>query len=340
MRPSLAAPSVIRSQHRLKVVWGCRKGARENVYQIKAVNFGFSMHLGVRSVPLDLCRSWGHMSAPSDRNGTELLTVPCRVSWGHLCWRLSLQLVGIHGLEGGMRKNCISWISMCAISGGEAHQVVPQWSDCRVCKQHRFLPGCEGNFQLIFQFSRPVAGKESKVAPCFLHSAPLYYLEKHWARQSLPCFILLWVCHVSLSCLVSLVGWAHVNYYRTLELLRKNAFPKCSNRHGLFLHVRLVCFGNGWKSSFKNCLVKTQHMVHVNSWLCQWFAKGRVADEQEVLPWHMGLLTVSWNVNWWYLLNRDCLFLIICSSTWFPSPAPLPDLRTVNPLIRAQSLLS
>lgn len=46
-------------------------------------------------------------------------------------------------------------------------------------KQHPFLPDREGSFQLNLQFSRSVAGKESKVAPCFLRSASPYYLEKH-----------------------------------------------------------------------------------------------------------------------------------------------------------------
>lgn len=55
-----------------------------------------------------------------------------------------------------------------------------------VCKRYPFLPDCEGSSQLILQFSRSVAGKESEVTPCF----PCY-LEKHRARQSFPCFILL-----------------------------------------------------------------------------------------------------------------------------------------------------
>lgn len=46
-------------------------------------------------------------------------------------------------------------------------------------RQHPFLPDCEGSFQLILQFSKSVAGKESKVAPCFLRSVSPYYLEKH-----------------------------------------------------------------------------------------------------------------------------------------------------------------
>lgn len=65
---------------------------------------------------------------------------------------------------------------------------------------------------------------------------------------------------------------------------KENLLPRCSNGDRLFLHLRLVCFGNGWKGNFKNRSVRTQHMVLVNSWFCQWSVKGIAADEQEALP--------------------------------------------------------
>lgn len=120
--------------------------------------------------------------------------------------------------------------------------------------------------------------------------------------------------NVIISCIMSLLGWTHVNYYCTLKLLRKNVFPNCSKVDGLFIRLKLVCFGNGWKNTFKNHSVRTWQMVHVTSWLCQWFVKGIASGEREVIPWHMGMLTASWNVNWWYLLNCDCLFLARCCS--------------------------
>lgn len=33
--------------------------------------------------------------------------------------------------------------------------------------------------------------------------------------------------------------------------------PECSDGDVLFLRLSPVCFGNGWKSSFKNRLVRT-----------------------------------------------------------------------------------
>lgn len=205
-------------------------------------------------------------------------------------------------------------------------------------KQHPFLPDCEGSFQLILQFSRSVAGKESKVAPCFLHSVSPYYLEKSWAKQSFSCFILLW----RTSCFLKL--HSEFIWMSSCQLLlylgaAKEKYVPCGDGGGLFLRLRLVCFGNGQKSNFKNCSVRTRHTVLVKSWFCQWFVKGVASDEQEVLPWPMGLLTVSWSVNWRYLLNRDCLFLVNCSSLlcgFLHLCAYLSlDLCTVDPLIKA-----
>lgn len=94
-----------------------------------------------------------------------------------------------------MQNNWISRINVHAISGGEAHRV--EWFMYDVIvgsvagKRYPFLPDWEGSSQLILQFSRSVAGKESEVTPCFPCSASPCYLEKHQARQSFPCFILL-----------------------------------------------------------------------------------------------------------------------------------------------------
>lgn len=45
---------------------------------MKAVNRGFSTYLGAGFVALDVCGSWGQLSAAPDGDGTEPLAVRCR----------------------------------------------------------------------------------------------------------------------------------------------------------------------------------------------------------------------------------------------------------------------
>ena len=86
------------------------------------VSLGLAMYLGAASIPLCVCRSWGHLSTLSDGYCTEVLTAEHpSVELGEDTFATGFILVDIHGLEGGMQNNWISWINVHAISGGEVH---------------------------------------------------------------------------------------------------------------------------------------------------------------------------------------------------------------------------
>lgn len=96
---------------------------RENGCQTEVVSLGFAMYLRAASIPLYVCRSWGHRSTLSDGYRTELLTAEhLSVELGEDTFAAGFILVD--ELEGGMQNNWISWINVHAISGGEAHRVV------------------------------------------------------------------------------------------------------------------------------------------------------------------------------------------------------------------------
>lgn len=84
------------------------------------------MCLGAGCIPLYVHGSWGHLSTLSDEYCAELLTAehPGVELGEDLCSWIYLWLVDIHGLEGGMQNNRISWINVHVISGGEAHRAV------------------------------------------------------------------------------------------------------------------------------------------------------------------------------------------------------------------------
>lgn len=83
------------------------------------------MFIKAVSMPLYLCRSWGHLSTLSDGCCTELVTADhLSMELGEDTFASGFILVDICRLERGMQNKWVSWMNAHAISGEKAHQAV------------------------------------------------------------------------------------------------------------------------------------------------------------------------------------------------------------------------